>query len=65
MNKDDQHYLVNSIAHHLGALPCFPEGLARALPPDHGAKYLKPYEDLRSCLDAATSALPEYLPVRS
>src|SRR5713226_8058967 len=36
MNKDDQYYLVNSVAHHLGTLPRFPEDLARVLPPEKG-----------------------------
>ena len=50
MDHDDQHYLVNSIAHHLGSIPCFPEKVARILPPEKEEKYWKPYDDLRACL---------------
>lgn len=62
MNKEEQHYLVNSIAHHLGLPPCFPEDLAHLLPPEKGEKYWKPYDDLRACLNTAESKLPEDLP---
>ncbi len=61
MNHDDQYYLVNSIAHHLGLPPSFPENVARVLA-EQGEKYLKPYDDLRACLDLAESRLPEHLP---
>ena len=65
MNNDDQYYLVTSIAHHLGTLPRpppAPEYITRIVPQEKGEQRWKPYDDLRACLNAAVSALPESLP---